>query len=124
MIINKAIFEENWKLIRNQSTKRWSLMADYDLNKVDKAEVKFDKFLMLLRVKYGYTSEQAREEIGKFWTEYIANHVNEKQSCIRHHQFINDKYPDKCLCDKQNPFDGEPFVFDKSPSRKETIDRT
>jgi hypothetical protein len=72
MVINKAMFEENWKLIRAQSTERWSLMADYDLSKVDKAEVKFDKFVTLLRVKYGYTPERAREEIGRFWAEYIA----------------------------------------------------
>ena len=72
MVINKAMFEENWKLIRAQSTERWSLMAEYDLNKVDKAEVKFDKFVTMLRVKYGYTPERAREEIGRFWAEYIA----------------------------------------------------
>jgi hypothetical protein len=72
MVINKAMFEENWKLIRAQSTERWSLMAEYDLNKVDKAEVKFDKFVTMLRVKYGYTPERAREELGRFWAEYIA----------------------------------------------------
>ena len=69
-MMNKAIFEENWKLIRSQSTERWSLMAEYDLNKVDKADVKFDKFVTMLRVKYGYTQEKAREEIGRFWAEY------------------------------------------------------
>ena len=72
IMINKTIFEENWKLIRPQATERWSLMADYDLNKVDKAEVKFDKFVTMLRVKYGYTTEKAREEIGRFWAEQEA----------------------------------------------------
>ncbi|HLO32529.1 MAG TPA: hypothetical protein VK249_25505 [Anaerolineales bacterium] len=72
MIMNKTVFEENWKLIRAQSTERWSLMADYDLTKVDKAQVKFDKFLTMLRVKYGYSPEQAREEIGRFWAECVA----------------------------------------------------
>lgn len=71
-MMNKIIFEENWKVIRAQSTERWSLMADYDLSKVDKAEVKFDKFVTMLRVKYGYTSEKAREEISRFWAEYVA----------------------------------------------------
>ena len=71
-MMNKTIFEENWKLIRPQATERWSLMADYDLNKVDKAEVKFDKFVTMLRVKYGYTTEKAREEIGRFWAEHEA----------------------------------------------------
>jgi hypothetical protein len=68
-MINRAIFEENWKLIRANATERWSLMAEFDLNKVDKVEVKFDKFATMLRVKYGYTHEQARQEIGRFWVE-------------------------------------------------------
>jgi hypothetical protein len=37
--MNKTLFEEKWKLIRSQSTSRWSLIADYDLVKVDKAEI-------------------------------------------------------------------------------------
>lgn len=75
-MINKSLFEENWKLVRSQSTQRWSLMAEYDLSKVDKAEVKLDKFLTMLRVKYGYTPEKAREEIGRFWAESIARKIN------------------------------------------------
>ena len=70
MIMNKTIFEEKWELIRSQSTARWSLMADFDLNKVDKAEIKYDKFLTMLQVKYGYTRQKAREEIARFWAEY------------------------------------------------------
>jgi hypothetical protein len=71
-MLNKAIFEENWKVLRPQVSGRWSLMADYDLNKVDKAEVKFDKFVTMLRVKYGYSHEKARTEVGRFWAEHVA----------------------------------------------------
>jgi hypothetical protein len=67
--MNKSIFEEKWKLIRGQINARWSLMVEYDLAKVDKAEVKFDKFVTMLQVKYGYTRQQAREEISKLWAE-------------------------------------------------------
>lgn len=70
--MNKAIFEEKWKLIRSLSTGWWSLMAEYDLEKVDKAEVKFDKYVTMLQVKYGYTRQKAREEVGKRWAEYEA----------------------------------------------------
>jgi hypothetical protein len=70
MNMTRAIFDENWKKIRAQATGWWSLMAEYDLNKVDKAEVKFDKFVTMLQVKYGYTREKAREEIGRLWGEY------------------------------------------------------
>ncbi|MBI5838535.1 MAG: hypothetical protein HZB19_00400 [Chloroflexi bacterium] len=71
-MMNKAIFEEKWKLIRSLSTGWWSLMAEYDLEKVDKAEVKFDKYVTMLQVKYGYTRQKAREEVGKRWAEYEA----------------------------------------------------
>jgi hypothetical protein len=47
-------------------------MADYDLSKVDKSDVKLNKFITMLRVKYGYTPEKAREELGRFWAEHIA----------------------------------------------------
>jgi Ca2+-binding EF-hand superfamily protein len=73
-LVNKTIFEEKWSQIRSLITARWSLMVEYDLNKVDKAEVKFDKFVTMLQVKYGYTRQDARDKIGTLWTEYEANH--------------------------------------------------
>ena len=71
-MINKALFEEKWKVIRGLATEWWSLIAEFDLAKVDKAEVKFDKFATMLQVKYGYTRQKAREEINRVWTEYEA----------------------------------------------------
>ena len=62
--MNKTLFEDNWKQIRTRSTEWWSLMGEYDLLKVDKVEVKFDKYVTMLRVKYGYTTDQAKKEIG------------------------------------------------------------
>ena len=74
--MNKTIFEEKWKTIRSLSTARWKLMADHDLNKVEKADDKFDKFVTMLQVKYGYTRLQAREELSRFWAEYVASSRN------------------------------------------------
>jgi hypothetical protein len=71
--VNKTIFEEKWDQIRGLITARWSLMVEYDLNKVDKAEVKFDKFVTMLGVKYGYTRQKGKDEIGKLWAEYQSN---------------------------------------------------
>jgi len=71
-MMNRAIFEEKWTLIRGQINAKWSLMVEYDLIKVDKADVKFDKFTTMLQVKYGYTRQSARDEIGKLWAEYEA----------------------------------------------------
>jgi hypothetical protein len=71
--MNKTIFEEQWKVIRGQSTARWNLMADFDLLKVDKADDKYGRFVTMLQVKYGYTRQQAREEVHKLWMEHEAN---------------------------------------------------
>lgn len=68
--MNRALFEEKWTLIRTQINAKWSLMVEYDLLKVDKADSKFDKFATMLQVKYGYTRPQAKEEIAKLWSEY------------------------------------------------------
>jgi hypothetical protein len=47
-------------------------MSEYDLNKVDKADVKLDKYVTMLQVKYGYTRQQAKTEIGKRVAEFEA----------------------------------------------------
>jgi mannose/fructose/N-acetylgalactosamine-specific phosphotransferase system component IIB len=70
--MNQALFEENWKLIRGQVNTRWSLMVEYDLIKVDKAEVKFNKFVTMLQVKYGYTRQKAKEEISNLWADFAS----------------------------------------------------
>ena len=69
MAMNKSIFEENWKIIRDEATARWNLMASFDLLKVEKADDKYDRFVTMLQVKYGLTRQQAREEVQKFWVE-------------------------------------------------------
>jgi uncharacterized protein YjbJ (UPF0337 family) len=73
MNVNKDEFENKWEQIRAQSKVWWGLFSDDDLNKVEKAPIKRDKYAMMLRVKYGYTHERAREEISKRITELNAN---------------------------------------------------
>jgi hypothetical protein len=70
--VNKELFESKWKQIRSKTTAWWSLMSDFDLIKVDKADVKLDKYVTMLRVKYGFTSEQAKKEISKHVAEVEA----------------------------------------------------
>ena len=69
-MINKDIFESKWKEIRGQSANWWSLLGTHDLEKVDKAAVKMDKYVTMLQVKYGYTRLQAVEEINKRWAAF------------------------------------------------------
>jgi hypothetical protein len=71
-IMNKDLFELKWKQIRSQTTAWWSLMSPDDLNKVDKANVKLDKYITMLQVKYGFTREQAKKEVGQHMAEYDA----------------------------------------------------
>jgi hypothetical protein len=73
MQVNKDVFENKWEQIRAQSKAWWSLFSDDDLKKVEKAAIKRDKYAMMLRVKYGYTHERAREEINKRITDLEAN---------------------------------------------------
>lgn len=70
--MNKELFESKWKIIRSQTTGWWGLMNDYDLLKVDKAEVKYDKYVTMLRVKYGYSNDRAKDEINKRMADYEA----------------------------------------------------
>lgn len=71
--MNKNIFEEKWTQIRAQSQAWWSLFTEEDLKKVEKAPIKLDKYAMMLRMKYGYTHERAREEINKRIADLVRN---------------------------------------------------
>jgi hypothetical protein len=73
MNVNRDVFENKWEQIRAQSKGWWSLFSEDDLNKVAKAPIKRDKYAMMLRVKYGYTHERAREEINKHITDLEAH---------------------------------------------------
>jgi hypothetical protein len=71
--VNKDVFENKWEQIRAQSQVWWGLFSEDDLNKVAKAPIKRDKYAMMLRVKYGYSHERAREEISKRITDLEVN---------------------------------------------------
>lgn len=73
MNVNKDVFEYKWEQIRAQSKTWWGLFSDDDLNKVANAPIKRKKYAMMLRVKYGYTPERAKEEINKRITALETN---------------------------------------------------
>ncbi|HEY3311714.1 MAG TPA: hypothetical protein VGK00_08760 [Anaerolineales bacterium] len=77
--MNRDLFEGKWKQIRSQTTAWWSLFSELDLAKVDKVPVKFDKYVTMLRVKYGYTSEQAKKEISK----HVAKYESEQKNIVK-----------------------------------------
>ncbi len=72
----KTKFDQQWKVFRSRSIEWWSLLAEHDLKKVDKADDKQNKFVTLLQVKYGYTRQQAQAEINNRWMAfYMARKV-------------------------------------------------
>ena len=73
MNVTKDVFENKWEQIRAQSKVWWGLFSEDDLNKVAKSPIKRDKYAMLLRVKYGYTHDRARDEINKHLTDLESN---------------------------------------------------
>ena len=73
MNVNNDVFENKWEQIRAQSKTWWSLFSDDDLNKVANAPIKRDKYATMLRVKYGYTHERAKEEINRRITALETN---------------------------------------------------
>jgi uncharacterized protein YjbJ (UPF0337 family) len=60
--MNNDVFEGKWKQIRGQAKVWWGKLTDDDLEKVGG---KFDKLIGLLQEKYGYTRQQAEDEINK-----------------------------------------------------------
>ena len=77
--MNKSVFEVKWKEIRGKSKEWWSLINDIDLSRLDKSPDKLKKYVMLLQVKYGYTSKFAGEEINR----HVAAHEAEENKVSR-----------------------------------------
>ena len=73
MKVDKHVFDNKWEQIRAQTKVWWSLFTEDDLEKVEKAPIKRDKYAIMLRVKYGYTQERARDEINRRVAELEAD---------------------------------------------------
>jgi len=61
-MINNNVIEGKWKEIRGQAKVWWGKLTDDDLEQVSG---NIDKLTGLLQKKYGYTVQQAQEEIEK-----------------------------------------------------------
>ena len=67
--MNKNILEGKWKQIRGEANAWWGKLTDNDL---DRVAGKFEVLVGLLQEKYGYTREQAANEIDQRVTDYEA----------------------------------------------------
>jgi uncharacterized protein YjbJ (UPF0337 family) len=67
--MNKHILKGKWKQLRGEAKAWWGKLTDNDL---DRVSGKFEVLVGLLQEKYGYSREQAAEEIDRRVTDYEA----------------------------------------------------
>jgi uncharacterized protein YjbJ (UPF0337 family) len=67
--MNQDIVEGKWKQMRGEAKAWWGKLTDDDL---DRAAGKFEVLAGILQEKYGYSRENAANEIDKRVTEYEA----------------------------------------------------
>lgn len=67
--MNKHILEGKWKQVRGEAKVWWGKLTDNDL---DRVAGKFEVLVGLLQEKYGYTREQAADEIERRVTDFEA----------------------------------------------------
>jgi uncharacterized protein YjbJ (UPF0337 family) len=60
--MNQNIFDGKWKQMRGQAKVWWGKLTDDDLEKVGG---KLDRLVGVLQEKYGYTQQQAEDEVKK-----------------------------------------------------------
>ena len=70
--MDKNEFESKWNKIRSQSKIWWSLITDFDLEQVAKADVKFFEYVTILQLKYALDRQTAKAEIARHLAEYEA----------------------------------------------------
>lgn len=68
-LMNKHILEGKWKQVRGEAKAWWGKLTDNDL---DRVAGKFEVLVGLLQEKYGYTREQAADEIERRVTDFEA----------------------------------------------------
>jgi uncharacterized protein YjbJ (UPF0337 family) len=67
--MNRDILQGQWKQIRGEARAWWGELTDDDL---DRAAGKLDVLAGILQEKYGYSREQAVDEIDRRVTEFEA----------------------------------------------------
>ena len=67
--MNKHILEGQWKQMRGEAKAWWGKLTDNDL---DRVAGKFEVLVGLLQERYGYSREQAANEIDRHVTDFEA----------------------------------------------------
>ena len=61
--MNDDILQGKWKQLRGQIQQTWGDLTDDDLDRIKGTQTEFEG---LLQERYGYTKEQAKQELDKF----------------------------------------------------------
>ena len=64
--MNKDILEGNWKQLKGHSKEWWGQVTD---DEWDQIEGRHDRLVGKLQERYGYTREEAEEELNEFLTQ-------------------------------------------------------
>jgi uncharacterized protein YjbJ (UPF0337 family) len=73
--MNKVEFAGKWKQIRGQAQQWWGKLTDNDLEQVGG---KWEQFVDILHVKYGYTREVAEDEFNQRMVQFNAQQRHKK----------------------------------------------
>lgn len=65
--MNDDILKGKWRQLRGEVKKQWGRITDDEL---DQMEGEMDKLAGILQEKYGYTREQAEDEVHRFTDRY------------------------------------------------------
>ncbi|HUE98789.1 MAG TPA: hypothetical protein VMN99_06015 [Anaerolineales bacterium] len=71
--MDKNEFEGKWKQIRSKSRIWWRRITDSDLNKVERAEIKYFEFVTRLQLRYELDRQVTKDIIDRRVAKYEAN---------------------------------------------------
>jgi uncharacterized protein YjbJ (UPF0337 family) len=66
-MMNKDIFEGNWRQFQGQVKQTWGKLTDDDMTYIEGSR---DKLIGKLQERYGWTREQANKEIDERMTQF------------------------------------------------------
>jgi uncharacterized protein YjbJ (UPF0337 family) len=69
-LMNQDVFAGQWKQMRGELKSWWGKLADDDF---DRIEGQKDRLIGLVQEKYGYTRDQAQQEVERRFKEYADN---------------------------------------------------
>lgn len=67
--MNKDILEGKWKQLRGEVKETWGDLTD---DEIDQISGRYDKLVGKLQEKYGYTREEAEDEVDEFLDSHEA----------------------------------------------------